>query len=1651
MSMEKVAAPSFTALNVEEDDLSENEERIREVQIEEAFKLFQQALRAQYDQKWELASQTYNELFKVDIFTTELTGNIPPTVYGLKYLSYKNHGQLVLDWIKLSHHALSVSELHDRLAQGMAEFAEAMINESSDVEFWLKIASFMPALNLKRLTRFALECVINGNDKTVRVDDCVESDISLGIEDLSALYVLQKILIELGDDMSLARPIFKKLEGVKFSETIQRFIEKHTETPIWLQPLIQEDVSLAEALANDKPQSVNLVVNTRTWASVGKALLQLSTKTAPTEATSDPIVVTIALPEEATDAPVTQLESPDKRFPEPEDETTKGGDDQESSSRRRKRRSFADENVGERSSRRVRARVEEQNTATTEAISDHEFFESIDTLLGPYGLTFGDLVAITKSEASSETERHDTSLKDFTKILQNWKDSNAKVLLHGEGIQNPAAGASRLLDLAIVKGTPKDKPSFSDDDGLTELAESVNMGNLYLKEASIAFIKNLLLPKEDGTANFLQYVWPVSLTKVVKRLIAFYYDLVRQVIADAMKREDDRERSRYTTMSQSCFELLLDDFVDYFQQHATSDNFQATIEEFKSRLASWRVFQLDVLSLMGSGDEPDVLRLKLRFEWVSIILEKASGATHETIFLFFENFKRLLASISEKVVIELPNTLYVPEISADGVVMQMSKLHAATMFSGIFEGSSENSEKKIQILETVLKHTPTVAKALHLDLDVVERFIENSSLEFRLYLWRVLSEAYEQINDSAKSFDCLLISLKMVIDDLTVDSYGMMDFGRRTSTLFKCLFLARELLSKSVEYALGDEKLVESLDDEETSQALTSLVFLLKLLHVYVIHEDATINNNSMSLETSMYTRSAMKFREMLVQCWCLVYICFRKKLSHAVGDNEKKEKLLHMLYLLHEELGTREYCALSGGIFLKLLQRELLKFASPKTENELLQCIHCRFGLALGNESFFPYDHKANPILFDKQNALELVEFIMSMALRKRQYQGLPRSDMKTVLDKFCEVIGVPRRDNTAIYYNQSVIDKYLSQGLSPLLLQKSLKGLESLSTVRMQSDYARVAVIGLYFLQGQIYLTQYRSRKRTMAGRTEDLDYAIRYFKHDLVCNTNRLESWYGLAQTYDAQTEDDMTWSAEKLNSDYKKTIAATQRKAILCYSLATSLYLRHDAIDPPDSILATFWTDFGFELYASTRPPIDMEAYRIDEFERHFSGSMGMYTKPSHSETRSSTALKMALNMFQIAINKNSKEWRNYYMEGKCLGKLKVEPKQVLVVYLQAVQNIPEKTSSGDPILEPHYKFLSTIYKCFQRGDLDLDTSMDYLKRSHFYKDPEISVDDAKDFYRLLVDVLSRLRAADKKHWHHRPTYRIATIFDQGLHDIRRAKEELASFYALKAAKSFMSIWRPEYERAGRHFVYAFKYTMYYIDLLEKTNDLESLNLMAKKLRRLTTVMIRHTDAWEHLCKAIVQVLRNISGIPEKYLETSMTAIPVDEFFNRAAKLEFVCLHLKPAPPLIKYLQDASELRKLNVGLAPTAGMEEIFGSIYMKLYQELPELEQGLKESQVTGKDAVSEDLGSSSDEAKGSPVPISTPLESERDNSVPSERRSTAHLPGTGVFAIGGGQTDHAPSTGRPRTARVTRKELISKANALLKPLVVSEVSTPVE
>src|SRR5277367_5629086 len=90
------------------------------------------------------------------------------------------------------------------------------------------------------------------------------------------------------------------------------------------------------------------------------------------------------------------------------------------------------------------------------------------------------------------------------------------------------------------------------------------------------------------------------------------------------------------------------------------------------------------------------------------------------------------------------------------------------------------------------------------------------------------------------------------------------------------------------------------------------------------------------------------------------------------------------------------------------------------------------------------------------------------------------------------------------------------------------------------------------------------------------------------------------------------------------------------------------------------------------------------------------------------------------------------------------------------------------------------------------------------------------------------------------------------------------------------KALVSIWRPEFERyifqtdgvdgrSGRHFVYAFKYVMYYIHLLEVLKDGDTLRLIAPKIRKASS-MVSHRKVWEYLCTTYLRVTQSLLDGP-----------------------------------------------------------------------------------------------------------------------------------------------------------------------------------------
>ncbi|KAF3205461.1 Histone transcription regulator 3 [Orbilia oligospora] len=74
---------SWTALNILED--SEDEEvadNTQEIQIEEALKLHQKALKLHSEKEWKLAGETFEELFRSEIFQQDQTEDLKNRHYG---------------------------------------------------------------------------------------------------------------------------------------------------------------------------------------------------------------------------------------------------------------------------------------------------------------------------------------------------------------------------------------------------------------------------------------------------------------------------------------------------------------------------------------------------------------------------------------------------------------------------------------------------------------------------------------------------------------------------------------------------------------------------------------------------------------------------------------------------------------------------------------------------------------------------------------------------------------------------------------------------------------------------------------------------------------------------------------------------------------------------------------------------------------------------------------------------------------------------------------------------------------------------------------------------------------------------------------------------------------------------------------------------------------------------------------------------------------------------------------------------------------------------------------------------------------------------------------------------------------------------------
>ncbi|KFH65937.1 hypothetical protein MVEG_08039 [Podila verticillata NRRL 6337] len=397
-------------------------------------------------------------------------------------------------------------------------------------------------------------------------------------------------------------------------------------------------------------------------------------------------------------------------------------------------------------------------------------------------------------------------------------------------------------------------------------------------------------------------------------------------------------------------------------------------------------------------------------------------------------------------------------------------------------------------------------------------------------------------------------------------------------------------------------------------------------------------------------------------------------------------------------------------------------------------------------------------------------------------------------------------------------------------------------------------------------------------------------------------------------------------------------------------------------------SAFWFDFGNLTYGILSKPVRMEAMRRSSGVAALTAS-GVFHSVDIPEPSEEQVYKFAAFCFNRSLKLNRQNWRTFFMLGKCIEKLNGKPHQVLSLYQTAADLVPARTGQpgNERIFEPAYKLISTLTKNLAADKITPATVETVMKRSlaksklivvegesFIFEPPKEFLQPApsdsateqdlkKDklhAFRLLCEGLARIRHADKRHWHHRPVFRQAWILYHIYHDVERAKTEMLSLFQVKSNLKTLvsSVWKPEFERSGKHFVYVGEYTKLLIVLAKETRDVETLNSLARKIRRANGLLLDLRDIWELLYDSYLEVLADLVG-PDPVLAVA-EVIPRTEFRDKAAFYEAKMFELEPKPAGLIVLQRLCELKKLNDKMVTEGQISHLLAVCYSKLFLQV---------------------------------------------------------------------------------------------------------------
>lgn len=804
-------------------------------------------------------------------------------------------------------------------------------------------------------------------------------------------------------------------------------------------------------------------------------------------------------------------------------------------------------------------------------------------------------------------------------------------------------------------------------------------------------------------STYEAYFWPDTLKETVVQLLVKQDEFIYLTLSRDMKDLDQQLQKQKSgkrfnglrdfeqdliQIGQNIFELHLDIYGRITNPSSEVDMETRALQ--RDRLSRWAALASDATSKMPDLDTDIHIpnELEIRYLWSSVLYTSlVDPASRDHIVICFRDLKRVLEEAGN-VSIELQNNAIMPEISVEAAEREISRLTTMDFFLSVFSSEKSHPLMVIESLEPILEKSIENKRAQavdarniseeNLDNDGPEsneassnrllnpstspsgfsnpemqqmlQFLDRASVSLKLFLRRKLGDAYEAINYPPQVLSSCLRSIEVVMEYLRSKSFSTSTAQNRQLSLVRWLRTLDSLTAKALTLALNKPQIFECVDESHLHSSIGALAALQRILFAFVFWEDSIrVGQSRIPVQingpaNTAYNVVLLKIRDMLVRVWTLQYTLLKEVVTQnmQLSDNPS-EALLDYLKLVHHTFGLRGYCRHSNKIFLRFMKAELLRLDhSGNSANDMAQLVLDLYGLKICPTLADLADHACPSAPLDRDTAIEILDLVM-VQVNRINLKDLFKSELKPTIDKMQQAIKMPK-PITATTFNRRLINNFLKSPINPMDLYRSLQGLGDLCGAKVSNESSVIADKGWYFLLGHLALAKFRSAKRSSAGPTDDLDIASAFFKEDLELGVEKWETWFRLAQVFDAKIEEDTAWTAEKLNSNMEE-LRILQRNAIHCYTMALAIATRSaDANFDTASKISDLYTDFATRIYASSREPFSMEAFSLGDFPKHFNGEKkGMYKDRPFRDLRLYPAWKFASTLLRRASIHKSQSW------------------------------------------------------------------------------------------------------------------------------------------------------------------------------------------------------------------------------------------------------------------------------------------------------------------------------------------------------------------------------------------------------------------------